>query len=120
VRVGCFDGQRFNAFYPGAIRGSDWRDGWVRTHVTLQTRRGDWWLASGNGVYHFPAADSLDSLRSARPLGLYTAGHGLAASQAFNLFEDSRGLVWISTTHRRSQVSVTGRRTVEDLATGTD
>jgi signal transduction histidine kinase/ligand-binding sensor domain-containing protein len=96
-RVGCFDGRRFSAFYPGVIRGLDWLDGWKQEHVTLQTRRGDWWVASGNGVYHFPAADSLDSLRSARPLGFYTIGHGLAARQGFNLFEDSRGLVWIST-----------------------
>jgi len=97
VRVGCFDGQEFHAFFPAVIRGLDWLDGWKREHVTLQTRRGDWWLASGNGVYHFPAADSLDSLRSARPLEMYTIGHGLAARQGFNLFEDSRGLIWIST-----------------------
>jgi signal transduction histidine kinase/streptogramin lyase len=79
------------------IRGLDWLDGWKKEHVTLQTRRGDWWVASGNGVYHFPAADGLDSLRTARPLAFYTIGHGLAARLGFNLFEDSRGLVWIST-----------------------
>ena len=94
-RIGCFDGQRFHGFQPAGMNATGW--GWVTERVTLQTRRGEWWLGTGVGLFRFPASDRLDALRSSRPLALYTTADGLAAPQVYRLFEDTRGDVWVST-----------------------
>jgi signal transduction histidine kinase/ligand-binding sensor domain-containing protein len=94
-RVGCFDGTRFTGFQPRSITPQGW--GWVSEGLTLQTRRGEWWIGTGQGLYRFPAADRLDALRTARPLAIYTPKDGLATWQMYRLFEDSRGDVWVST-----------------------
>jgi ligand-binding sensor domain-containing protein/signal transduction histidine kinase len=93
-RVGCFDGSRFTGFQPRSIRPVGW--GWVSEGLTLQTRRGEWWIGTGQGLYRFPAGDRLDALRTSRPLAVYTPKDGLATWQMYRLFEDSRGDVWIS------------------------
>jgi signal transduction histidine kinase/streptogramin lyase len=92
-RFGCFDGQRFYWFKPGA-----WTSpGWVREGVTLQAHDGEWWAGSQEGVFRFPAVERFTSLERARPRAVYTTHDGLAARQVYRLFEDSRGDVWIST-----------------------
>ena len=93
TRYGTFDGHRFQWFRPAGVRDL----GWVLERVTLSARDGDWWLGTGDGLYRFPAAERFSSIRTARGV-LYSANDGLAASQVFRLFEDSRGNVWISTT----------------------
>ena len=94
-RIGCFDGRRFTGFQPGGIAPLGW--GWVTEGLTLQTRRGEWWLGTGVGLYRFPAADHFDALRTAPALALYSTHEGLATPQVYRLFEDSRGDVWVST-----------------------
>ena len=94
TRFGCFDGRRFVWFTPPGLGPYL---GWVSEQVTLQTAIGEWWLASGNGVYRFAATARFSDLQHARPLASYTVRDGLAAPQVFRLFEDSRGDVWIST-----------------------
>jgi signal transduction histidine kinase/sugar lactone lactonase YvrE len=93
-RLGCFDGERFDWFRPAAVTDP----GWVTQRVTLQTRSGEWWVGTGEGLYRFPATDRLTQLKTARPRAVYTMKHGLAGPQVYRLFEDSRGDVWISTT----------------------
>ena len=93
IRLGCLAASRFEWFTPAVVT----EMGWVTEGVTLQSRSGEWWVGTGEGVYRFPAADSLSVLRQARPLNHYTTTDGLAALQVFRLFEDSRGCVWIST-----------------------
>ena len=99
VRLGCFNGQRFDWFWPAAVTNM----GWVQEQVTRQARNGDWWVGTGEGLYRFPAADHLSAVKTARPLNVYTTKDGLASQQAFRLFEDSRGNMWIST---RAQTGV--------------
>ena len=93
-RLGCLDGQRFDWFKPNAVTDV----GWVNERVTLQTRAGEWWLGTADGLYRFPSSDDFKQLRTARPIALYTTKDGLAALQVFKLFEDSHGNVWVSTT----------------------
>jgi signal transduction histidine kinase/ligand-binding sensor domain-containing protein len=93
-RVGCFDGSRFTGFPPAGINSLGW--GWVNEGLTLQTRQGEWWIGTGQGLYRYPTADRLDSLRTLRPLAAYTPKDGLATWQMYRLFEDSRGDVWVS------------------------
>src|ERR1700687_3158364 len=92
-RFGCFDGQRFNWFKPEALSFS----GWVMEGVTLQGRKGEWWVGSGEGLYRFPATNHFGQIKTARPLVIYTPKDGLASHQVFRLFEDSSENLWIST-----------------------
>jgi two-component sensor histidine kinase/sugar lactone lactonase YvrE len=92
-RLGRFDGQRLTWFLPEALKGKYL--GWVGEGVTVQSSRsGDWWMA--NGLYHFPAADNLTQLKSARPLAYFGTDTLIGARQIWRLFEDSHDRVWIS------------------------
>lgn len=94
-RVGCLDGSRFDWYSPHAVSHSL---GWVTENVTLQTRNGEWWMGTGEGVFRFPASTSFLNLKTAKPIAVYKLEDGLASLQVYRLFEDSRGNVWISTT----------------------
>jgi ligand-binding sensor domain-containing protein/signal transduction histidine kinase len=94
-RVGCFDGERFDGFLPAALKPLEW--GWIGEGLTLQTRRREWWLGAGVGLFWFKPADRLDALRTLLPTVHYTPRDGLATWQIFRLFEDSRSDVWVST-----------------------
>src|ERR1044072_3749095 len=93
TRFGRFDGHNFTWFKPDAVSNF----GWVSEQLTLQTRNGEWWVGTSDGLYHFPAATNFEDLKTARPLAIYTTKDGLAALQVFRLLEDVHGNVWIST-----------------------
>jgi signal transduction histidine kinase/ligand-binding sensor domain-containing protein len=95
VRFGCFDGRRFQWFFPAAIGAPD-RIGWVMEDVTLRTRNGEWWLGTGTGIYRFPAVDRFTDLARA-PLLAHYGGRDAPSTQIFALFEDANGGVWAST-----------------------
>jgi ligand-binding sensor domain-containing protein len=92
TRLGRFDGQDFAWFIPQTVADL----GWISEGVTLQTRNGEWWVGAGQRLYHFPAADNFDQIKSARPLAVYTSKDWLGADYVFRLFEDSHGNVWVS------------------------
>lgn len=95
-RLGCLDGRQFNWFKPAAVSRIGWLEGWVGERVTLQSRNGEWWVATGEGLYRFLSGDFMQ-LRTARPVAVYTKQDGLATNQVFALFEDSASNIWIST-----------------------
>ncbi|HEX5474628.1 MAG TPA: two-component regulator propeller domain-containing protein [Vicinamibacterales bacterium] len=123
TRFGCLEGTRFVSFTPAALD-DRYRVGWVQENVTLRTRRGEWWLGTGTGVYRFPASRRFRALAHARPIARYTVRDGLAAAQVFGLYEDAREGVWVATVSReriglarwdRSSVTWTRYDTVPDL-----
>jgi ligand-binding sensor domain-containing protein/signal transduction histidine kinase len=93
-RFGRFDGEQFNWFKPDALSVF----GWVSEQLTLQSRNGEWWIGTGDGLYRFPAFANFSQLKAARPSAIYTTKDGLAAEQVYRIFEDSQGDIWISTT----------------------
>jgi ligand-binding sensor domain-containing protein/two-component sensor histidine kinase len=97
IRLGCFDGKRFDWFRPEAVSKLGWNAGWVMEQVTLQARNNEWWIGTSEGLYRFPPSRFLSQIKKARPLAVYTMKDGLAALQVFRLFEDSRANIWIST-----------------------
>jgi ligand-binding sensor domain-containing protein/signal transduction histidine kinase len=95
LELGCFDGRRFRPVRSGAterIRDPGW--GW--SQLTLQDRRGGWWIPSGEGLFRF-APGPASSLTTARPVSTYTRRQGLRSDSIFRLFEDSRGSIWAAT-----------------------
>src|SRR5581483_8275915 len=61
----------------------------------VQDHLGEWWLASGEGLYRFPSVQKFEDLARVRPKALYTTREGLADNDISRLYEDSRGDLWI-------------------------
>lgn len=95
--ISRYDGERFVRIQPDRP-GSDriehiWRD----NHDVLQDHTGEWWVATGNGVYRFPAVGSLEHAVRTPTKAIYTTLSGLASNDALRVFEDSRGDIWVAT-----------------------
>ena len=80
-----FDGYRFHPIRPNAPRGIAF--GWSWSQIAVHSRSGDWWLATGEGLLHYP--NRLEA--AGRLLGPEA---GLPRGNIFRLFEDSRGVIW--------------------------
>lgn len=86
-----FDGRRFARITPRAdIPASGWGWGWGQT--ALQARDGAWWVPTASGALRYPPADRPETALERRPQVI------APGAEAFRLFADSRGDVWISTT----------------------
>jgi ligand-binding sensor domain-containing protein/two-component sensor histidine kinase len=74
---------------------------WGWNQLVLEDRAGEWWVATGKGIYRFPRVDSFDQLARMPPKAFYTTRDGLAGNMILRLFEDSRGDIWISAVDPR-------------------
>ncbi|HYH85300.1 MAG TPA: two-component regulator propeller domain-containing protein, partial [Pyrinomonadaceae bacterium] len=90
--VNWFDGERFKQVRLNLpkriIESSSGRWQIIRDHA------GEWWVATGEGLYRFPAVARLEDLATVTPVA-YTTRDGLADDNISRLYEDSRGDVWI-------------------------
>ncbi len=77
--------------------------GW--NQIGLQDREGDYWFATGQGLWRFPGGNSVEQLAHAAPKGVYTSKNGLMHDSVWRIFEDSRGDIWIGTTSAWSGVT---------------
>jgi signal transduction histidine kinase/ligand-binding sensor domain-containing protein len=92
--ISCLNGQRFRPFRSVTDRIRD--TGWGWSQLTLQDRRGGWWIPTSEGLFRF-APGPVASLPTARPVSTYTRRQGLRSDSIFRLFEDSRGGIWAVT-----------------------
>jgi len=87
-----FEGNRFAAaptpYYVDPLA-------WGTNQLILHDRAGDWWFATWSGVVRTSARTMSAVGRS--PARRYGENEGLWSNQAFKVFEDSRGDVWIGT-----------------------
>jgi ligand-binding sensor domain-containing protein/signal transduction histidine kinase len=88
-----FDGGRFTSLRP-RLPGDVGYMGWGEGQTALQSRTGEWWLATGQGLVRYPAVP-FSALAGAVP-ALFTVRDGLGANSITRLFEDSRGDLWIA------------------------
>lgn len=63
----------------------------------LRDRHGEVWLTSPEGLYRFPATADFADLENADPAGFYDTEKGLKTKGTFQIYEDSRGDIWVST-----------------------
>ncbi|HEX6649726.1 MAG TPA: two-component regulator propeller domain-containing protein [Pyrinomonadaceae bacterium] len=89
-----FDGRRFKNTLVNLPTGVVPTWGWNQLFV--QDRMQQWWVPTTSGVFQFPSLSSVDDFSRARPLKVYTTQDGLSGNEAFRLFEDSHGDIWIS------------------------
>ncbi len=89
-----FDGKRFQTTHPRIP--SDAQALWTSRYALLSNTN-EWWILTSDKLYRF-AASNLQS-----PLAIYDSTHGLAANQAFQIFEDSHGDIWLSQQPARQE-----------------
>ncbi len=72
-----------------------WASGWGWNQFGFQAHDGEWWFASGAGLFRFAAAARAQALDHASPIAIYNASSPLRVDQIFRVFEDSRGDIWV-------------------------
>jgi ligand-binding sensor domain-containing protein/signal transduction histidine kinase len=82
-----FDGVRFHNLAP--VKFSD-HSSWGWNQVFLQSRTGEWWAATRDGLCRFDAVKAAD-LDRRKPRMCYLPG-----ATIFRIFEDSQGGIWAS------------------------
>ncbi len=91
-KIKRFNGKGFDTVAPrGMIQGS-----WGTGQITFRDHTGAWWVAGGTGLQRYPSVKRFEDLAVVRPLKIYTTRDGLFSNEVFQLFEDSRGDIWIS------------------------
>jgi ligand-binding sensor domain-containing protein/signal transduction histidine kinase len=88
-----FDGSRFTGLRPRLPAGAAYL-GWGDRQTMVQSRTGEWWLATGQGLLRYPAVP-FAALATTAPT-LLTTRDGLGGNSIARLFEDSRGDLWIA------------------------
>jgi len=95
--ISLFDRQSFTTarpkrFAPPRNSGNSGHDGEV---IALQDHHGEWWVPTREGLHRFAQVNRLEQLAQARPKAVYTTKDGWVGSKVRQLFEDSRGDLWI-------------------------
>lgn len=92
--ISLFDGEKFETVEPPGLKSRNWGN----SLLDLQDERGEWWIPSIDGLLHYPKTKNLDELGKTQPIKNYTQGDGLSGNAIFNIFEDSRENIWISSS----------------------
>lgn len=82
-----FDGKTFESERPAIPLKSSII--WTSRYAFLDSRN-VWWILTSEKLYRFAAADLT------KPLAVYSTADGLSADQLFQIYEDSRGEIWVS------------------------
>ncbi|PYT00094.1 MAG: hypothetical protein DMF63_08990 [Acidobacteria bacterium] len=69
---------------------------WSETFLDLQSKSGEWWIPTGQGLYRYPATNDVTDLKTTSPRRIYSDGDGIPLRAVYNIFEDSRGDIWIT------------------------
>jgi signal transduction histidine kinase/ligand-binding sensor domain-containing protein len=110
VWINRFDGRRFHPVRPNVPpRVKDW--GWGAAQVDFQDSAGQWWVATGQGMYRFPNVANLSDLGRVTANAILGPSNGLAGASVHRAFEDSRGDIWISTDGAANGLTRVERKT---------
>src|SRR6185295_13916197 len=66
------------------------------SNVAFLDSHNDWWVITNKKLYRYSGATRIEDLAHAQPVAVYTDKNGLITNQTSNVFEDSRGDIWIS------------------------
>jgi len=89
--VNVFDGAGFRGVVPKVFGD---RATWGRNQILLQSRSGEWWMATQVGLCRFPPTGVAD-LSGTQPKACYAPD-----TQIFRVFEDAQGRIWASAQSR--------------------
>lgn len=111
--LGRFDERGFQWLRPNFSSKIDYF-GWGDKQTAFQSRTGEWWIATGRGLFRFPSGD-FGKLKTARPIQVFDAKTGLDPPDVFRIYEDSRGDVWIAANGGGKQGFFRWERATEKL-----
>lgn len=83
---------RLRAFEPSSMARRMWGD----TFLDLQSKTGDWWIPTSDGLFRYPAVADVAELAHMPPKKIYRVADGLGSNRVFSIFEDSRQDIWIT------------------------
>ena len=92
--INRFDGTRFSSVRP--LLPKHITDSNASKQGIIQDRTGEWWVATAEGLYRFPAVARMEELARTGAKAVYTKRDGMADDNISRLFEDSRGDIWVS------------------------
>lgn len=69
--------------------------GWASVQCTLRDHLGDWWLPTGDGLLRYRGGQRFADLGAQDPVAIYGKKDGMGGNEAFRVFEDSRGDLWL-------------------------
>lgn len=95
-----FTGGRFETIVPMGLESRNWGN----TLLDHKSIDGEWWIPSTNGLLRYPKLKSFNDLAHTPPKKIYTTADGLFSNLVDNIFEDSRGDIWIGTTNTGDSV----------------
>ncbi|HEX8197145.1 MAG TPA: two-component regulator propeller domain-containing protein [Pyrinomonadaceae bacterium] len=82
-----FNGKGFDSVRPAIPKAAYFL--WTSRFAFLDSRN-EWWILTNEKLYRFAASDLT------KPISTYSSGEGLPAEQFFQIYEDSRGTIWVS------------------------
>ncbi len=65
--------------------------------LSFQSRAGEWWIATGEGLFRFPKV-SFEQLKTTAPIDVFDEKNGLRSADVYHIYEDSQNNVWIATS----------------------
>lgn len=92
--ISYFDGQKFAAIRPNLPPEIK------RLTGVVEDARGDWWIGTALGLYRFSGLRHVSELARART-SRYTSRDGLSSDSVMQVFEDSRGDIWLGMDSER-------------------
>ncbi len=90
-----FDGQRFSTVRPRLLESVEW-SGLGTDRICLQDHMGEWWVATRKGLCRYARMPVRDMAEHS-PLAVYTTRDGLSEDHVIQVYEDSRGDIWVGT-----------------------
>lgn len=96
LHVNCMEGERVRSTaipVDGSYYSSHWA-GW--NQVAAETAAGEWWIGSERGLLVFPPGWR-DGGRP--PRAVYGSKNGLLTNDIYQVFEDSKGGIWVATRY---------------------
>lgn len=77
------------------------------SNVALLDSRGDWWMTTNQGLYRYSGTNRIEDLANRQPTIVYTDQNGLIANEICNVYEDSKGDIWIATDLSAKKLGLT-------------
>src|SRR5262249_19206408 len=86
------DNRKFESVLPLGVTARNW--GWG--FMDFQSIDGEWWVAALGGLRRYPKVARFSDLARTPPKRIYTTRDGLWTDDIFEMFEDSRGDIWVT------------------------
>ncbi len=93
--LNSFDGAKFQVIHPAIPPDAQYL--WT-SRFAFRASNGDWWILTSEKLYRFDGVSDFSMLNGKPPSSTYTTSDGLKSNGMFQIFEDSGGDIWISTS----------------------